>query len=225
MHSRLEAYLSEVSAQLGPLPGKRREEELREMRGHLEAAYAAGLARGQSEEEEARDVLAQFGVPEELGAETVAAWRRGRSRDRRSFWGAAACYWLTWLLLLRLLEPWTFPDSGPKFHSLPLFWNAGALLLWQLPHCFLAGAVTGLACPKHGVAGTAAVIVVLSTTFPLVYSTIPTSATLTTCLFWTIADLAVAAAVYVLCALAAILGAWVGSRWRTARVGRAQVAQ
>lgn len=35
MHNPLETYLSEVAAQLKPLPTKRRSEELREMRQHL----------------------------------------------------------------------------------------------------------------------------------------------------------------------------------------------
>ena len=35
MHSLLEKYLSEVSAHLSPLPTKRRNEELREMRNEV----------------------------------------------------------------------------------------------------------------------------------------------------------------------------------------------
>lgn len=38
MHSLLESYLAETGAKLSPLPAKRREEEMHEMRSHLENA-------------------------------------------------------------------------------------------------------------------------------------------------------------------------------------------
>ena len=154
MDARLETYLGEVAAHLHPLPGKRRGEELREMRAHLEAAYAAGLARGQSEEEAARDVLAQFGTPQELGSETVAAWRRGRSRDRRSFWGAAAFSlfvpWLAWNLMVIAEQPffkqWNVgPDSG----AIP-GWALAILFATALLAPFLKGGLVGLLFPRLG---------------------------------------------------------------------------
>lgn len=84
---------------------KARADELREMRAHLEAAFAAGLERGQTEDEAAQGVLAQFGTPDAVGAETVAAWRRGLRLDQRSLWGAAACALALSFLLPRLLDP------------------------------------------------------------------------------------------------------------------------
>ena len=91
MHSLLEQYLSEVAAHLSALPPKRRSEELREMRTHLENAAAAHRKLGQSEEDAARNALVQFGTPEALGQSAVAAWRRGVRRDWRDLAGAAAC--------------------------------------------------------------------------------------------------------------------------------------
>jgi len=41
MHSLLESYLAEVAAHLSALPAKQRNEELREMRAHLESVFAA----------------------------------------------------------------------------------------------------------------------------------------------------------------------------------------
>jgi hypothetical protein len=90
MHSLLESYLSEVAAHLSALPIKRRNEELREMRAHLENALIVSRERGQTEDEAAQSVVAQFGPPTELGENVVWAWQRGLARERRSFWGATA---------------------------------------------------------------------------------------------------------------------------------------
>ena len=76
MHSLLEAYLSEVEAHLGALPTKRRAEELREMRTHLENAVIVNRELGQSEEEAARSAVAQFGTAQDLGENVAWAWRR-----------------------------------------------------------------------------------------------------------------------------------------------------
>ena len=240
MHSRLEAYLSEVSAQLGPLPGKRREEELREMRGHLEAAYAAGLARGQSEEEEARDVLAQFGVPEELGAETVAAWRRGRSRDRRSFWGAVAGtalgvstlpYGVTFVLCqpvipfldrMRAAHLWYEPATGPL-----------CFLTIDLPGWLLVGTISGRLFPRRagagaGVAMAAWVVLDLAHRFCWEYVDLPDALHG----YFTRRRGAVSVEEFLtglgndlLLALAAVAAARRGSRWQKARVERVRLAQ
>jgi uncharacterized membrane protein len=152
MHSLLENYLAEVAAHLGPLPAKRRAEELREMRAHLEAALAAGLERGQAEDEAARGVRAQFGTPEAVGAETVAVWRRGKRRTVKSFLGAALVTlaalntvpYLVEFLLHRFVASW--PDHVT-------FWVTRNLAAWAL-----MGAVTGLSSPKRAVAGTAFVM-------------------------------------------------------------------
>jgi len=90
MHSLLESYLSEVSAHLGALPPKRRAEELREMRAHLENAVIVSRDMGRSEAEAAANAIRQFGTPQDLGGNLVWAWRRGRSLDRKSFFGAIA---------------------------------------------------------------------------------------------------------------------------------------
>ncbi len=78
MHSLLEAYLGEVAAHLSALPPARRTEELREMRTHLENAVVVGRELGRTEDEAAREALAQFGTPGETGEKLVQAWKRGR---------------------------------------------------------------------------------------------------------------------------------------------------
>ncbi len=119
MHSLLERYLSEVAVHLGPMPVKRRNEELREMRAHLEAAAAAQCELGQSEEDAMRNALVQFGTPDALGQSAVAAWRRGVRRDWRDLASAAA---LTFALMLatHLVMRWcSAVHSNAFMHSSP----------------------------------------------------------------------------------------------------------
>ena len=71
MHRLLETYLSEVSAHLGALPPKRRAEELREMRTHLENAIVVSHELGRSEAEAAANAVAQFGTARDLGENLV----------------------------------------------------------------------------------------------------------------------------------------------------------
>ena len=89
MHSLLENYLSEVTAHLSPLPVKRRAEELREMRTHLENAVIVNRELGQPEGEAVQAAVAQFGTPADLGENVVWVWRRERTLNGRDFWGAA----------------------------------------------------------------------------------------------------------------------------------------
>ncbi len=91
MHKVIESYLSEVAAHLSALPTKQRTEELREMRLHLENAVIVSRELGQSEEEAAQSIVAQFGTPKDLGENVVWAWRREQTRNTYSLWSAAAC--------------------------------------------------------------------------------------------------------------------------------------
>ena len=60
MHSQLGAYLDEVAQELKPLPEARRDEELREMRQHLQNAMIVNREMRQTEDEAARTALEQF---------------------------------------------------------------------------------------------------------------------------------------------------------------------
>jgi uncharacterized membrane protein len=148
MHSLLESYLSEVAAQLSALPVKRRNEELREMRAHLENAVVVSRELGQSEDEAAQGIVAQFGTPRDLGDNLVWAWRRGATQDRRSFWGAAA-----YTLGLQLLIPVSLvPVLLTALHS-PTGSLVNASFGVGIP--FLVGAISGMLFSKRAVAGTA----------------------------------------------------------------------
>ena len=157
MHSLLESYLSEVSAHLGALPTKRRAEELREMRAHLENAVIVNQEMGQTEDEAARAAVAQFGTAQDLGENVVWAWRRGRVLDGRSFLGAAAVTALMVCLGLFLM------DQGHIYSYLPAWFNRRCAEHPEYVMSFvrgtflatfgLAGLVAGGLFPKRAVRG------------------------------------------------------------------------
>lgn len=213
MHSLLESYLSEVAAHLSPLPMERSREETREMRAHLESVYAAHRQQGQTKDEAAQEAVAQFGAPEAVGRDTVAAWRRGRRMDGRSFWGAAA-------LALALTYLPNLPGrvvhlAGPSLLRLT---HRGQFEMWQfelgvvlllLPSYFGCGALCQFAFPRRAVAGTAlteACLILLFVDSNLGFlGREIVSETGLACLYM---------AEWVLCPLAAVLGAWAVGRWR-----------
>ena len=156
MHSLLDTYLDQVAAHLSALPAKRRNEELREMRQHLQNAVTVNRELGQSEDEAAQNAVMQFGTPEAVGQDTVIAWKRGQELDKRSFCGAAACTLLLFFLVPYLTESLVF-RLGMRLTILnPFLWAKVVvdLLSWGLPTWFLVGAISGLAFPKRAVSGT-----------------------------------------------------------------------
>ena len=158
MHSQLETYLSEVAAQLSPLPSKRRNEELREMRAHLENAVTVNRELGQSEDEAAQTAVEWFGTPKVVAEETIASWRRGVRLGRRDFWGAAACA----IALPSLVTPlmvWlqtSLPTPAQGFAQPPFSaWLWTEWLFWLMPTFLLTGGISGFLFPKRAVAGVA----------------------------------------------------------------------
>lgn len=155
MHSLLEDYLSEVAAQLGPLPVKRRNEELREMRAHLENAVIVSRELGQSEEEAAQNIVAQFGPAQDLRENIVWAWRREQMLNKRSLWGAAACtlvvMGLVPLLLLPIFVAYPFEPMGP------VRWESVKWVFYSLQFGspVLAGIMSGVLFTKRAIAGAA----------------------------------------------------------------------
>jgi len=127
MHSLLETYLSEVAAQLSPLPPSRRDEELREVQGHLESAVAAMREKGASEAEAAVAVLEQFGQAKVVAHGFVAAWRRGENKRKgivmkeRIFFGTSlamvtlAAAWL--MFVMTMIGHTLFPKGQVFIHA------------------------------------------------------------------------------------------------------------
>ena len=153
MHSLLEMYLSEVAAHLGALPTKRRAEEMREMRTHLENAVIVNCELGQSEDEAAQSAVTQFGTPQELGENVVWAWRRGKALNKRSLLGAAAATTLVLCLAALYMNHAGLPswlnwycNEHPEY-TVPLVKGV------FLTNFGLSGLVAGSLFPKRAVRG------------------------------------------------------------------------
>ncbi len=227
MHSLLEGYLSEVSAHLGALPRKRRADEMREMRAHLENAIVVSRELGQSEHEAAQTAIAQFGTAQVVGAGAVTAWRRGRALDRRDFWGAAVCAVVLVFLLTRLtphLQAFLPPTPARGFVRPPFSaWLWAWWIAWLMPTFLLVGGTSGFLFPRRAVPGVAAGVTAFLSYF-LLAATIASSRWPKTSQapifdepYW-LSSVAVMDTIFILSALAA---AWAVGRWRVRMRGRA----
>ena len=74
MYEPLEAYLQEVKAQLKALPRAAHEDEISEIRLHLQALVQQSLQRGESESDAVKFALAEFGDAREVGRDLKSAW-------------------------------------------------------------------------------------------------------------------------------------------------------
>lgn len=164
MHSLLETYLAEVAAHLSALPAKQRNEELREMRTHLENAVIVNRELGQSENEAAQNAVAQFGTPQDLGDNLVWAWRRGQLVNSKSLFGATGTTTLVLCLMAFLMDgglggilysvmehilPRTFLLYCGKHES----WGMALVRGMLLANFGLAGFVGGSLFPRCAVRG------------------------------------------------------------------------
>ncbi len=157
MHTLLETYLSEIAAHLGPIPIKRRNEELREMRAHLENAAIVSRELGRTEDEAAQNAVMHFGTPEDLGSNLVWAWKRERKLNRRSFWGAAACTSAILVLSPYLFITFIIRPLEPMNSTNPADWAVVRWLLFgsNLAYPVAAGLISGAFFSKRAIAGTA----------------------------------------------------------------------
>lgn len=156
MHRLPEEYLAEVSAQLIRMPASRRAENLREMRAHFEDAVAAGVERGASEEDAARQVVRQFGAPEALAAEEISAWRREQKAARRNLWKVAACYLGCSYLedLYTLLQ--NYFTGAHRSYDLPINGEIVVFSLWSTVTTLILVAIVGKVFPRQAIPGLAA---------------------------------------------------------------------
>ncbi len=165
MHSLLESYLSEVAAHLSALPVKQRNEELREMRAHLENAVIVSRELGQSEEEAAQNITAQFGMPQDLGDNLVWAWRRERTRNKKSLVGAVVTS-LVGMCLMWFVAPSGMPCTVDpvlalmerNYHWSDWEYGIFLLLIRDFPLYLLIGATSGRFFPRRAVLGTSLVV-------------------------------------------------------------------
>lgn len=157
MHSLLDTYLKEVAGHLAGLPTARRAEELREVRTHLENAVLVGRELGRTEEEAAREAVAQYGAAEVVGQEMAAVWRRGRDLNMRGMVSAAVCTVSVTIALARmavLLGPFLPPAPAHGLLVPPYSFGLwAAWVVYLMPLGLLVGGVSGLLFPRRAVAG------------------------------------------------------------------------
>ncbi len=134
----IDRYLAGVARQLSALPAARREEDLYELRQHLETLAAGHRAAGLDEQAAARAAVARFGQAERIGRGLRDAARPRRSvRSYAVFWVSFAAVQLAVSLLALLLV-----GERPDLRDPPveLLWPA---LLFSVvgPGAFILGEV------------------------------------------------------------------------------------
>lgn len=159
MDNELDKYLQSLAHELRRLPQERREEELREIRQHLEAIVARLMEGGLSEQEAVEATIAQFGAARTVGHELVRVAPRSESRQRTLAAGVCAvtCYLSLNLLLLvyRDLFAFLLPSLSPSERVLSQFlfsltrfmYSGNALVFFITP--LIAGMVFRYIAPRH----------------------------------------------------------------------------
>lgn len=161
MHERLETYaavdtyLQEVGAHLAKLPPAVRDEELRELRGHLLALVAAGCELNEGHDEAVQAALRQFGAPRRIGRDLMSAWKR---RHLKELWLATGYGYGTWSMAVLPAVAYLWVTTGAPQGNLPMpvaWWHSlgwvslVAFYFGLLP--FAAGWVAGMVAPRQGV--------------------------------------------------------------------------
>ncbi|MEO7715815.1 MAG: permease prefix domain 1-containing protein [Capsulimonas sp.] len=160
MHRLLDEYLGEVSARLDKMPVSRREEELREMRAHLQDAVAAGVERGASEEDAVRGVLNQFGSLDAVAGEAMSAWRRERAKSQRNFWTVVVGYLTSGYLLDLLPLLLGALANGHIAAVVPSSAHAARMAVWGIANSLFIVAVLSAIFPRQAVSGLAAAMAI-----------------------------------------------------------------
>jgi hypothetical protein len=104
-------YLAQLSARLKALPADRREEELREIRQHLDALVAGHVHRGKTEAEAVQAAIRQFGHAERIGAELGDAC--ARAGETRSWWKSLLVQSLVFVCYFAMVFGFFTSITGP----------------------------------------------------------------------------------------------------------------
>jgi hypothetical protein len=132
----LDRYIADLGARLRALPPAARDEELREVRQHLDALVAGHLAQGQSEEAAIEAALRQFGQAEQIGRQLQHAWEKNRVPR---LWLYAVAYLFMVALTYGAFatandQPTDFPRGAGTQLLLALILPAGTLVIQVVRH-------------------------------------------------------------------------------------------
>lgn len=148
MHSRLEAYLQTVEVNLHALPVEERQNELHELRLHMESLLESYQELGSTEEEAVTQTLAQFGRANTLGKDLNQAHQSAGRSSIDTLAGAVAFNYLSGMaasLVISRLFILALPASGAP----TAIWVVRGLLL-----TLCIGGMTGALMPRNAVKGT-----------------------------------------------------------------------
>jgi len=111
MNNRLEQYVEEVGHNLRSLPEERRQEEIAEIRSHLDARVEAEMELGKTQDEAVAEALHQFGSSRKVGSGLRRAWRRRTESHQAALVGAVISTVILCVLNLRL-NAWWMGEPG-----------------------------------------------------------------------------------------------------------------
>jgi hypothetical protein len=151
MHNQLEKYLSQIEKQLAALPAEQRQDELREIRSHLEMMIEDNVARGFDVDEAVARALKQFGIAKTVGQDLIAD--KNKSWRQRSQIVLALIFVLAFQNLCTLLTVWFIRDSMPSSSLLHGKWISFWILsIWIIGENFICGWVAETIAPRKSFA-------------------------------------------------------------------------
>ncbi|MEO6906874.1 MAG: permease prefix domain 1-containing protein [Abditibacteriaceae bacterium] len=134
MHNQLEKYLSQIEDQLAALPAEQRQEELREIRSHLEMMIEENIARGCDAKEALTKTLEQFGSAEKIGQDLKHIYTNRNENARTVLAGLTVCiilifsfYALSWL---HDTFSYTWNRNSELYFSFCILWFVAFLGGW-----------------------------------------------------------------------------------------------
>ena len=132
-HPQLERYVETIASQLKSLPPAQRDEEVQEIRQHLDALVAGHCGAGLSEDEAVKLAIRQFGHAKQVGEELCQV---SQPQRRRSAWMAIGIYLFSVTLILLF-----FVTANDKPMDFPYEWGDQVLLACILPASILVQAI------------------------------------------------------------------------------------
>lgn len=215
MHSRLEEYLQTVEQNLQHLPAYERQNELNEIRMHLDSLVQANTELGDTEEEAVTETLAQFGRAQTLGKDLTLVHQSAGKPTFQDLAAAAAFNYVggsvAMLAVSRLVILPLAYDGVPTF-----FWMVRSLLTM-----FCIDWLTGAVMPRGAVKG-AFYARLLGAVLSLVFTLGLQPTTMPMVSVWSIGgSLAISSLIQI---GLAVVGAKSGAQWRVRRDKKLRLA-
>jgi len=139
---RLERYLSTIASRLRTVPAEQRDEQVEEMRQHLEALVAGHVALGCGEDDAVEAAIRQFGRAEQVGRGLNRTWQPSQPW---SLWAPALIYLVSVLLIFGFFatandKPTDFPHELGDQILMAIVLPCGVLIKTLVDHLGTQGA-------------------------------------------------------------------------------------